>query len=237
MNNAFEPVGIIGAMGEEVVRLRAGLEGLVAVPAGPFTVHQGRLEGVKVVLAECGVGKVNAAALTQLLIGMQVRSIVFTGVAGALDTNLEVGDVVIGDSAVQYDVDVTALGYRPGEVPGSGLVYRCDARLVELARTVAAERDATRVHVGLIASGDAFVSSPDAARAIREDFGALCAEMEGAACAQVCVGWNVPFVIVRSISDSADHSAQIDFRAFTSEAAERADEIVSGVLRRMNLKS
>jgi len=227
----LEPVGVIGAMSEEVARLRAALADPVDLAAGPFNVYQGRLDGVLVLLAECGVGKVNAAALTQLLIDRGVRSVVFTGVAGALDTRLEVGDVVISSDAVQYDVDVTALDYRPGEVPGSGLAFAADDRLVELARAASEELDAVSTFVGRIASGDHFVASSELAGDIRERFDALCAEMEGAACAQVCSGWAVPFVIVRSISDSANHSAQVDFRAFTAAAAERAEEIVRGVLR------
>lgn len=234
MTGALEPVGVIGAMSEEVAKLRASLGGPVTLPAGPFTVHQGLLEGVTVLLAECGVGKVNAAALTQLLIDRGVRSVVFTGVAGALDPRLQVGDVVISTEAVQYDVDVTALGYRPGEVPGSGLVFEANPRLVAAARAAAAALDDVGgVFVGRIASGDSFVSSAEASHAIRESFAALCAEMEGAACAQVCAGWGVPFVIVRSISDRADHSAQVDFRSFTALAAARAEAIVRGTLQRL----
>lgn len=220
-------------MSEEVERLRAGLVGSSSLEAGPFTVHRGDLEGVPVLLAECGVGKVNAASLTQFLLDRGARSILFTGVAGAVDRRLRVGDVVIASDAVQHDVDVTGLGYQPGEVPGSGLAFPADQRLVELARAAADDLAGVGVYVGRIASGDTFVAEHELAADIAGRFSALCTEMEGAACAQVCSGWGVPFAIVRSISDSADGGAHADFRAFTKVAAANADSIVRGVLKRL----
>ncbi len=229
-------------MAEEVARLRA-LLGPEARPAraGPFELHFGAIEGVQVVLAESGVGKVNAAALTHELLRQGAERVVFTGVAGGLAPGLGPGDVVVGASAVQHDVDVTSLGYAPGEVPGSGLVFDSDPALVGLAEraahdALAAETPvvgerAPRVVTGRIASGDVFVAGSERAAAIRDRFDAACAEMEGAACAQVCARWGVPFVIVRSISDSADHSARVDFRQFTVLAAARAERIVTLMLR------
>ncbi|HET8984485.1 MAG TPA: 5'-methylthioadenosine/adenosylhomocysteine nucleosidase [Trueperaceae bacterium] len=236
---SLRPVAVIGAMAEEVERLRSGLHDAVTLLDAPFRVQRGTLAGVPVLLAECGVGKVNAAALTQFLVGQGARSCVFTGVAGATAQDLEVGDVVISDSAVQHDVDVTALGYAAGTVPGSPGSWLADAELVALATAVArttAQRSAAdgsppyRVKVGTVATGDQFISSPERAADLRDQFGAVCAEMEGAACAQVCAAWGVPFVIVRSISDNANHTADVDFRSFTKLAAERADRIVTGIL-------
>jgi len=220
-------------MSEEVDRLRAGLSHASSVAAGPFTVHRGRLEGLDVLLAECGVGKVNAAALTQLLIERGVHAVLFTGVAGATDRRLRVGDVVIATDTVQHDVDVSGLGYQLGEVPGTGLTFAADPVLVELARAAAEELPGVGVYLGRVASGDTFVATADGVERISERFSALCTEMEGAASAQVCSGWGIPFAIVRSISDSADQSAETDFRAFTKVAAANADSIVRGVLRRV----
>jgi len=228
-------------MHEEVARLRDRLVGAVSLHEEPFKVQRGELSGVEVMLAECGVGKVNAAALMQLLISHDARCCVFTGVAGGVAPDLEVGDVVISRAAVQHDVDVTALGYAQGEVPGSGLSWDADPELVAIAVAAAGDvaRGATvgspgfKVVVGTIVSGDQFVSSPAKAARLLADFDAACTEMEGAACAQVCAAWGVPFVIVRSISDSADHSANVDFRSFTRLAAERADLIVTGILSRL----
>lgn len=219
-------------MREEVERLEASLKAPVPSSAGPFTWLDGRLEGHRVLLAECGIGKVNAAALTQALLGAGATRLVFTGVAGAVHPDLNVGDVVVGSEAVQHDVDVTGLGYQPGEVPGSGKVWQADPQLVAAAHAAAAELD-VKVMVGRVASGDLFVADAEATARLREKFGALCTEMEGAAVAQVCHRWGVPFVIVRSISDSADHSANVDFRAFTQIAAATADKVVRGMVKRL----
>lgn len=221
---------VMGAMREEVQRLEASLEQPISQGSGPFRWLRGQLEGQQVLLAECGIGKVNAAALTQALLAAGAQRLIFTGVAGGVDPALELGDIVISADAVQHDVDVTGLGYPLGEVPGSGFSWRADARLVSAAERAAQALD-VQVVVGRVASGDTFVSSPELKQRLHASLGAACAEMEGAAVAQICHRWGVPFVIIRSISDSADHGAQVDFRAFTQLAAANADRLVRGLLR------
>lgn len=226
---------VIAAMPEELALLRDAASDVVARRIGPFDLLDGTLEGVLVTLAECGIGKVNAAALAQALLGDGAVRVVVTGVAGAVDPELRVGDVVVSTDAVQHDVDVTKLGYEPGLVPGEGEVARpADRRLLEAAlaaaTSVAAEAG-VRALAGRIASGDQFVADPEHARAIFEGFGAACTEMEGAAVAQICARWGVPFVIVRSVSDTADGSAETDFRAFTPLAAARSLAVVRLILR------
>ncbi len=221
-------------MREEVERLEASLTDAATDSQGPFRWLRGQLEGVPVLLAECGVGKVNAAALTQALLAAGAKRLVFTGVAGAVAPELDVGDVVISRDAVQHDVDVTGLGYAPGEVPQTGTIFTADPELVEVAQAAAAELEGVRVLVGRVASGDTFVGSPEVTARLRRDFDAACTEMEGAAVAQVCHRWGVPFVIVRSISDNADHAAEVSFRAFTAVAAANADTVVRGLLRRLS---
>ena len=220
-------------MRDEVERLEASLQDPQEARQGPFTWLEGTLEGHRVLLAECGIGKVNAAALTQSLLSAGASRLVFTGVAGAVDPTLAVGDVVISSDTVQHDVDVTGLGYQPGEVPGSGTFWQADPTLIAAARGAAQELEGAQTLVGRVASGDTFVASPEATARIARAFGAACTEMEGAAVAQVCARWGVPFVVVRSISDSADHAAQIDFRAFTLTAAANAETVVRGLLRRL----
>jgi adenosylhomocysteine nucleosidase len=227
------PTAIVGAMEEEVARLRAAIVAPRAARSGPFEWVAGELEGVPVLLAECGIGKVNASALTQALLEAGAVRIVFTGVAGAVDPRLRVGDVVIGVDAVQHDVDVTGLGYAPGEVPGSGRVWASDPELCEAAAAAAEELGDGGVMRGRVASGDVFVTDQALVERLRSEFGATCAEMEGGAVAQVCARWGVPFVIIRSISDNADHSAQVDFRSFTKVAARRSEAVVRGLLRRL----
>lgn len=220
-------------MREEVERLEASLEAARPGGQGPFKWLAGSLEGHAVLLAECGIGKVNAAALTQALLSAGATRLVFTGVAGAVDPSLQVGDIVISSDALQHDVDVTGLGYELGEVPGSGRVWQADEGLVALAAEAAADLPGVTAVVGRVASGDTFVASAEATARLARDFAATCTEMEGAAVAQVCSRWEAPFVIVRSISDRADHAAQVDFRAFTLRAAVNAEKVVRGLLRRL----
>lgn len=222
--------GIIGAMPEELSELLSLLQDPQTHRRAGFTLYRGRLLGHEVVLAQCGIGKVNAAALTQLLIVEGVGRIVFTGVAGAIDSSLRVGDIVISKDALQHDVDVTALGYRLGEVPGETLAWTADPHLVEIALEASKALTECRVVLGRIGSGDQFIASPERVRRLRETFELSCAEMEGAAVAQVCAKAELPFVIIRSISDTADHSAEMSFREFTPLAARRAKTLVRAML-------
>jgi adenosylhomocysteine nucleosidase len=229
-------VGLIGAMPEELARLRALAHEVTRERAGPFELVHGMLEGVRVVMATCGIGKVNAAALAQALAAAGVARVIVTGVAGGVDPALRVGDIVVSRDAVQHDVDVTGLGYEPGEVPGEPRFWEADPALRDAALAAAqdvAARDGVRAVVGRVASGDVFVADPERVTALRAGFGASCAEMEGAAVAQVCARWGLPWVVVRSVSDTADHAAEVDFRAFTAVAAERAVAVVLGTLRRL----
>lgn len=218
-------------MPEEVAGLLPSMEDVRSERRGPFEIHRGGLAGHRVLLAVCGVGKVNAAALVQQLLADGARGLIFTGVAGAVDPSLRVGDVVVSEDAVQHDVDVTALGYAPGQVPGEPASWRADPALVRSALAAArAALPEVAVVSGRIASGDLFVSDIRRTAALAADFGATCAEMEGAAAAQVCSRWGVPWVVVRSISDTADGTAEVDFRAFTAECAARAEAVVRGML-------
>jgi adenosylhomocysteine nucleosidase len=233
MTSADAPIAILGAMPEEIAALLSDLEGRADSHAGGYEIHSGELEGKRVLVVHCGIGKVNAAAVAQLLVLRQSRALIFTGVAGAVDPELRVGDIVVASDALQHDVDVTALGYEPGLVPGEPLSWRSDPRLVELAVAAAAELPGVRVVTGRVASGDQFVADPGRTSSLRDRFGASCVEMEGAAVAQVCSRAGVPFVIIRSMSDSADHDAQVSFREFTGLAAGRAKRLVREIVRRL----
>jgi adenosylhomocysteine nucleosidase len=233
---AHRVTAVIAAMPEELEGLWRATEGATPERIGPFDVIRGELEGQRVLLAECGIGKVNAAALAQALLGAGVERVVVTGVAGALDPELRVGDLVVSVDAVQHDVDVRGLGYALGHVPGEEPSWSADPLLVRCAVEAAEEVAAAagvRAVTGRIASGDQFIADPARVAVLRETFAAACAEMEGAAVAQVCARWGAPFVIVRSISDTAGHTAEVDFRAFTRVASERAVAVVRGLLRRV----
>lgn len=223
-------IGIIGAMPEELEALLEILEYRQERMQGGFTLYQGTLASKPVLIAQCGEGKVNAAALTQLMLMQGVTRIIFTGVAGAVDPSLKVGDIVISSDALQHDLDVTALGYELGQVPGEPLSWPADPTLRDLAvRAAKAFTDVT-VITGRIVSGDQFIASVEKVAWLRETFGAACAEMEGASVAQVCARAKIPFVIIRSMSDTADHDAKVSFREFTPLAAGRAKTLVRYML-------
>ena len=205
---------------------------------GAYTLHAGTLQDKPVLIAQCGVGKVNAAALAQIFVLEGVSQVIFTGVAGGVAPGLKVGDIVISRDALQHDADVRALGYALGEVPGEPLSWPADETLQEAALASAqalAEVTAGEVKVvsGRVLSGDQFIADKGKVKFLFETFGGACAEMEGAAVAQVCRGAGVPFVIVRSLSDSADGGAEVDFRTFTPLAARRAKAVVLGMLGRL----
>ena len=163
--------GIIGAMEEEIERLTAGLEDASETHVGAFIFYEGRLEGQPVAVVRSGVGKVNAAVTTLLLLQREVGRVIFVGVAGALDPALNVGDVVVSIDAVQHDVDATALGYALGEVPGELPTWEADERLRDVALEAAAELDGVGVVAGRVASGDQFIASADKVAALRAQYG------------------------------------------------------------------
>ncbi len=218
-------------MPEELEELLAVLDDTQKEQRGAFTLYRGALDEQEVLLAECGIGKVNAAALTQLFVMQGVTRVIFTGVAGAVDPALKVGDLVVSTDALQHDLNVTALGYDLGQVPGEPLAWRADERLRDLALAAAQTLEEVKTLSGRVVSGDQFIADANKVAQLRKDFGAACAEMEGAAVAQVCAKAVIPFVIIRSISDTADHEAEVNFREFTPLAAKRAKRVVRGMLR------
>ena len=224
-------IGIIGAMAAEVDGLLEDLQDEHTLQVGPFELHRGMLEAKQVMVARCGIGKVNATALTQTMILNGVTRLVLTGVAGALDPSLEVGDLVVSTDALQHDVDATAFGYALGEVPGESLAWRADDELQRSALKAAESLEGVRVLSGRVLSGDQFIASQDKVAELRDTFQGSCAEMEGAAVAQVCAKWELPFVIIRSMSDTADGNAEVSFQTFMPLAAAHANALVKTMLR------
>jgi adenosylhomocysteine nucleosidase len=238
-------IGLISAMEEELVRLRERFEPDQVVKQAGLDFFFGELSGQKVVLLRCGVGKVNAAVATQLLIDrFGVDAVIFTGLAGSLVPHLKRGDVVVSNMVVQHDIDLTAFGRRPGEIPDLARMIDADPKLIHIAADAAeeviAESDKARqtaspcgMTVGTIATGDSFVSDPERIRWLQREFGAIATEMEGGAVGQVCQMNKVPFVVIRVISDGSGGGAAGEFIMFLDEASELTCNIVSRTLAKM----
>lgn len=231
------PIGIIGAMDSEVALLLEALDHAKTVQIGAVTYHTGTLNQTDVVIARCGIGKVCAAMCVQAMIDrFSVRGIINTGVAGGIASGLAVGDMVVSTYAVQHDFDVTAFGHVRGYMCDGGdhrepTRYWADSRMRQLFReTAAAILNGHKAVEGAIASGDVFVADAALKIALAQEFSASAAEMEGGAVAQVATANNVPFLIVRAISDLADGGAPVSFDTFEKQAAADSAKILLAVL-------
>lgn len=234
---------IISALPEEQDGLATLLTGRAAVALEPRAVHSGLIYGKKVLLALAGVGKVSAAMTATLLIErFGVQRMVFTGVAGAVAEHVNVGDIVVGSQTMQHDMDARPLFPRY-EIPYTGVTTQAadESLLTMILEALDAEysrvttKNPIKTHSGLIISGDRFVSSKEEVMRLRQELPhALCVEMEGAAVAQVCHAYGLPYVAVRSISDKADDNAHVDFPQFVRDVAGPiAVRLVDALMRRL----
>lgn len=226
-------LAIIGAMQEEIELLLSDLQDPQEIHKPGAVLHKGVLDGVPVLITKCGIGKVNAALTTAYLLSEGASRVIFTGVAGGVHPHLNVGDIVVSTDLLQHDVEVLALGYKLGEVPGEPLTWEANPALRELAVQAAKDVKDIQVMEGRIASGDQFIASKEGVQRLQKEFEAACAEMEGAAVAQVCAKSKVPFVVIRSISDTADHDANVDYPTFMPKVARHAKQVVRGMLNRL----
>ncbi len=215
-------LGIIGAMEQEVETLLGLLENKKEVVHTGSTYYEGMLDGLDVVVVQCGIGKVNAALCVQVLCGCYgVTHVVNTGIAGSLCPELDIGDLVISSDAMYHDVDCVHFGYTMGQMPGMPVTYEANRTMVELAFAAAEGVNPGHTRIGRVASGDQFVAVKELKEKIISVTGALCTEMEGAAIAQAAYRNGIPFVIIRAISDKADDSAEMDYPTFERIAAHR----------------
>ncbi|MGL4736131.1 MAG: 5'-methylthioadenosine/adenosylhomocysteine nucleosidase [Cellulosilyticaceae bacterium] len=230
----MKTIGIIGAMEEEVIALRRKMQVQHNHEIATMVFYEGMMDETKVILVRCGIGKVNAAICTQILIDkFDVDYIINTGVAGGLHPEINIGDIVISSDTVQHDMDTTAFGDPKGVIPRMDCsFFEADAILVNAAKEAAESlKGEQKVFVGRIASGDQFVSSLKVKEDIYSTFTAYCAEMEGAAIAHACYLNHVPFVVIRAISDKADHSAEMNFDEFVNLAARNASRMIEGIVK------
>lgn len=227
-------IGIIGAMDEEVDILKAEMEIKEIKSIANMDFYIGNIEEKQIVLVRCGIGKVNASICTQILISeLNVSSIINTGVAGAINDDLDVLDIVVSEDVLYNDFDVTGFGYKLGEIPRmEKSIFAADNNLIEKAlnasKTILYKHKAMK---GRIVSGDIFVNDFKIKKDISERFNADCTEMEGAAIGHTCYVNNIPFVIIRAMSDKADGSAHNNFNEFVQEAANNSKDIVKLMIK------
>lgn len=226
--------GIIGAMEVEIQALQAAITAPKEEVHAGMAFYEGAIQGVPVVVVRCGAGKVNAALCAQILIDCyDVTHLINTGVAGSLNNDIDILDVVVSRDAVYHDMDATQFGYAIGQVPSMDVqAFPADAELAEAAE--AACRKAApenKVFRGRIASGDQFISEEKKKDWIRDTFDADCCEMEGAAIAQTAYRNKVPYVILRAISDKADESIFMSYDEFEIIAAKHCAEITLEMIR------
>lgn len=228
-------IGIIGAMDEEIFQIKEHMQlGRIEKKAG-MEFYMGKFLDKEVVVVRSGIGKVNAAICTQILIDdFNVDVVVNTGIAGGVYEEINPGDVVISTDLVHHDMDTTAFGDRIGQVPRMDVYsFKADSRLVELAFSSALQMDGFKVYRGRIVSGDQFIADHVKIKKLREVFGAYAVEMEGAAIGHTCYANGVPFVVIRSISDRADGSAHIDYETFKNMAIHNSIGILKDMIRNM----
>ena len=230
---SVQTIAVVGAMEQEIELLRESMANVKHVSFGKFSAYEGELAGKRRVLVLSGIGKVNAAVSTSWVIHQFAPDcIINTGSAGGLGKGLKVGDVVIGETVAHHDVDVTAFGYVWGQVPQLPAAFASDENLIRQAEKAAQVFEGAAVTQGLIVSGDRFVHSSEGVAEIRSHFPEVKAvEMEAAAIAQTCHQLEVPFVIIRAVSDSADEKADISFEEFLKTAAVSSAKMVTEIVK------
>ncbi len=229
-------IGIIGAMEEEVAALKEKMELSEVLNKASMEFYKGTLQGKEVVVVRSGIGKVNAGLCTQILIDVfGVTHVINTGIAGSLDARIDIGDIVISTEAVQHDMDATQFGYPLGQIPRmETLAFPADPEMTLIAKE-SCEKVNPNIHVftGRVVTGDQFVASKEVKERIKENFDGLCTEMEGGAIAQAAWLNQVPFVILRAISDKADDSAEMDYPTFERQAIVHSVRLTEEMIRRL----
>lgn len=218
-------IAIIAAMKPEVDYYLEKINSVTYNKVAHVEIWQGIYAEHHIIICQSGIGKVNAAIATTMIAQYDPAVIINTGSAGALDPDLEIGDIVIADDIIHHDVNVTAFGYQLGQVPSLPLAYVSDATYMPLFKKKLAQ-SAGKIVTGLVLTGDHFVSNSVDVRRLRADFPtAQCTEMEGAAIAQVCHQFNIPVLVVRAISDTAQNDASILFDEFIEAAGRQSAQV------------
>jgi len=231
--------GIIGAMEPEVAILKAKLVNCETSTHAGYIFYQGKLDNNDVVIVQSGIGKVAAALATAILIDkFQPDYVVNTGSAGGFDARLKVGDIVVSSEVRYHDVDVTAFGYEIGQLPANPAAYTPHETLVTATKKGIEQLEGIQAIVGLITTGDTFMTKEDDIAKARANFPTMAAvEMEGAAIAHTCHQFNVPFVIIRSLSDIAGKESPTSFDEYLETASVNSSQLVINMLNALKGKT
>lgn len=226
-------IGIIGAMEEEITPILALFPQAQEIALGGNVFYHIAYKGAEIYVAYSKIGKVHSAiTASTMILRFGCEKVIFCGVAGGLQEDLAVGDLLLGSKLCQHDVDISAFGHPLGFIPESRVFIETDENLNAIARQVALESNIT-LKEGIIASGDAFIHSKEKKQWIIENFGAAAVEMEGASVAVVCDSFKVPCCILRSISDSADGAADVSFDEFLESSARIGASFVKQMIDRL----
>ena len=223
-------------MEQEVAKIKEKMQDVTITSRARMDFYEGTLEGKKVVVVRSGIGKVNAGMCTQILADVfGVEAVINTGIAGSLNNDVNIGDIVLSTDVVQHDMDATGFGYRKGQIPQMPVFFfNADDNLRRLAAEVCKEVNPDiQVFEGRIASGDQFVCDQDVKNRIVSEFSAYATEMEGAAIGQAAYLNEIPFLVVRAISDKADGSAQMDYSEFEKAAVDHSVRLTLNMLARI----
>ena len=230
----MKKIGIIGAMTIEVETLCAKLENMRRTDRAGMRFCEGKLHGAAVVICQSGIGKVNAAMCTQILADdFHVDAVINTGIAGSLNKDIDIGDIVLSTDTLEHDMDAVAFGYPVGQIPRMDtLSFTADDHLRKVAVS-ACKKAIPAVHVfeGRVVSGDQFISENAVKEKLIREFQGDCAEMEGASIAHGAYLNHIPFVIIRAISDKADNSAEMDYPTFERAAAKHSAALVEELVK------
>ncbi|RBQ28978.1 5'-methylthioadenosine/adenosylhomocysteine nucleosidase [Aliarcobacter vitoriensis] len=226
-------LAIMGAMEEEIEPLLAYFNKVNIVEFANNKYYEVNYKGLNIVIAYSKIGKVHASLTALTMIEkFSCDTLLFSGVAGAVNPNLKVGDLIIADRLCQHDLDITAFGHPNGYVPGGKVFVETTKNLREVAKKVAVQNN-LKVIEGTIATGDQFVHSIERKDFIQNTFKADALEMEGASVAVVCDALNVPFFILRAISDSADMDAGFDFDEFLKSSAKNSADYLIKIVEEL----
>lgn len=229
-------LGIIGAMDEEVAKLKAEMEEVTVTQKAGMDFYRGFIYGNPVVVVRSGIGKVNAAVCTQILVDVfDVTGVINTGIAGSLNADIDIGDIVLSTDTLEHDMDAVNFGYELGQIPRMDtLSFTADEELRNTAKRICQQViPDVNIFEGRVVSGDQFISQKEKKQWLIENFGGYCTEMEGAAIGHTAYLNHIPFLIIRAISDKADDSATMDYPTFEAKAIDHSVKLLLALCREL----